>query len=131
MNVVDSSGWLEYFADGPNAKFFAGPIQATRDLLVPTISLFEVFKRMHQQRGEGPALEAVAAMHLGTVVELTAPLALLAARASLERRLPMADSIMLATSQAYGATLWTQDADFESVAGVKFVRRARGAHRTP
>ncbi len=124
MNVVDSSAWLEYFAAGPNASFFAPAIEKTDDLIVPTLSLHEVFKRVLQQRGENDALQAVAAMQQGRAVELSAPLALAAARLSLDRRLPMADSIMLATAQAYHATLWTQDADFEGVAGVNY-RAAR------
>ena len=123
MNVVDSSGWLEYFADGPNAAFFAPAIEATRELLVPTLSLYEVFKRVLQQRGEGEALQAVALMQQGQIVELTAPLVLAAAKKSIEHRLPMADSIMLATAQAHGAILWTQDADFERIAGVKYVAK--------
>ena len=123
MNVVGSSGWLEYFADAPNAAFFAPAVEATRELLVPTLSLYEVFKRVLQQRGEGEALQAVALMQQGQIVELTAPLALAAAKASIEHRLPMADSIMLATAQAHGAILWTQDADFERIAGVKYVAK--------
>lgn len=123
MNVVDSSGWLEYFADGPNAAFFAPPIEATRELLVPTLSLYEVFKRVLQQRGEDQALQAVALMQQGRIVELTAAIALSAARASVERRLPMADSIMLVTAQAHGAVFWTQDADFDKVEGVKYVAK--------
>lgn len=120
MNVVDASGWLEYFADGPNADFFAKPIAATADLVVPTMSLYEVFKRVVQQRGEDDALQAVALMQQGTVVELSAPLALSAARISLTEKIPMADSIMLATALAYNATLWSQDADFENITGVKY-----------
>ena len=123
MNVVDSSGWLEYFADGPNATFFAPAIEATRELLVPTLSLYEVFKRVLQQRGEGQALQAVALMQQGQIVDLTAAIALSAAKASIERRLPMADSIMLTTAQTLGATFWTQDADFEGVEGVRYVAR--------
>ena len=123
MNVVDSSGWLEYFADGPNAAFFAPPIEATRELLVPTLSLYEVFKRVLQQRGEGQALQAVALMQQGQVVDLTAAIALSAAKASIERRLPMADSIMLVTAQARGAVFWTQDADFPGVEGVRYATR--------
>ena len=121
MNVVDSSGWLEYFADGPNAAFFAPPIEATRELLVPTLSLYEVFKRVLQQRGEGQALQAVALMQQGQVVDLTAAIALSAAKASIERRLPMADSIMLVTAQARGAVFWTQDADFAGLADVQYI----------
>lgn len=121
MNVVDSSGWLEYLADGPNADFFANSILATADLLVPTLSLYEVFKRVLQQRGEDDALQAVALMQQGTIVELSASLALSAARISLNDKIPMADSIMLATARAYGATLWSQDSDFENILGVRYV----------
>jgi toxin FitB len=120
VNVVDSSGWLEYLADGPNADFFARPITATADLVVPTLSLYEVFKRVLQQRGEDDALQAVALMQQGTVIELSASLALSAARISLNEKIPMADSIMLATARAYAATLWSQDADFENIPGVQY-----------
>jgi toxin FitB len=120
MNVVDSSAWLEYFADGSNAAFFARPIEATDELLVPTLTIYEVFKRVLQQREEGDALRAVALMQQGSVVDLDARLALAAARVSLETRMPMADSIVLATARLHDATLWTQDADFESVPGVRY-----------
>ena len=123
MNVVDSSGWLEYFADGPNAEFFAAAVEGVGELVVPTISLYEVFKRVLQQRGEGAALQAVAAMQQGQVVDLEAAIALSAAKVSVEFRLPMADSIMLATARAYNATLWTQEADFEGIAGVQYIER--------
>jgi len=123
VNVVDSSAWLEYFADGPNASVFARPIESTADLLIPTLSLYEVFKRIVQQRGEDEALQAVALMQQGTVIELNPSLALSAARVSLDARIPMADSIMLATARTYGATLWTQDSDFEKIPGVKYVAR--------
>ena len=128
MNVVDSSGWLEYFAEGPNAAYFAKPIQATADLVVPTLSLYEVFKRVLQQRGEGPALQAIAAMHQGTVV-LTSPVALVAAHISIELSLPMAHSIMLATARAWDATFWSQDADFANVPAVRYIAK-RGRGRT-
>lgn len=120
MNVVDSSGWLEYLADGPNAGFFAPAIERTADLLVPTLSIFEVFKRVLIQRDESHALQAVALMHQGRVVDLSAPLAIDAARLSRSVPLPMADSIMLATARANRATLWTQDGDFASVEGVRY-----------
>ena len=120
MNVVDSSAWLEFFADGPNAGAFAPVIQNVRELVVPTITIFEVYKRAHQQRGEGEALRAVAAMMQGTVVSLGGELAISAARLSLERRLPLADSVVLATARAHRATLWTQDADFKGLEGVRF-----------
>lgn len=120
MNVVDSSGWLEYFADGPNAAFFADTIEATDDLIVPTVSLHEVFKRVLQQRGENDALEAVALIMQGEVVELNATLSLSAAKLSVDLRLPMADSIILATARAEGALLWTQDAHFSGLEGVRY-----------
>ena len=120
MNVVDSSGWLEYFSDGPNADFFAPAIEKTSELLVPTLSLYEVFKRVLQQRGEGDALQAVAVMIQGTVVDLDLDLALSAARLSADLQLPMADSVMLATAQSQQAVLWTQDADFDGVKGVRY-----------
>jgi len=123
VNVVDSSGWLEYLADGPNADFFANSILETGDLLVPTLSLYEVFKRVLQQRGENDALQAVALMQQGTIVELSGSLALSAARISLNDKIPMADSIMLATARAYEATLWSQDSDFKNIASVKYMAK--------
>jgi predicted nucleic acid-binding protein len=124
LNVVDSSGWLEFFADGPNAGFFARAIADTQRLIVPTISLLEVFKRVLQLRGNHAALQAVAHMRQGEVVVLDAELALAAAHLGASSRLPLADSVMLATARRYGATLWTQDADLEGMEGVRFVRRA-------
>lgn len=123
MNLVDSSAWLEYFANGPNASFFARPIEQTEDLVVPTLCLFEVFKRVLQQRDENDALQAVAAMQQGTVVDLDASLAIHAARLSLEFRLPMADGIILATAREHEAVLWTQDADFKGIESVRYRKR--------
>ena len=123
MNVVDSSAWLEYFADGPNASFFAEAIEDIETLVVPTLSLFEVFKRVLQQRDESAALEVAAVMQQGTLVELEATIALNAARLSVELRLPLADSVILATARQYGAELWTQDADFEGIEGVRYRKR--------
>jgi len=123
MNVVDSSAWLEFFADGPNAAAFAKPIEATRSLIVPTLSLFEVFKRVSQQRSEDEALRAIATMEQGRVVDLDRATALEAARLAIEHRIAMADSVMLATAQRHRATLWTQDADFEGLPGVKYLAR--------
>jgi len=121
MNVVDSSGWLEYFADGENADFFAAALEDPDELIVPTISLYEVFKKVLQERGESAALQAVAYMQQGQVVELTAPIALSAAQISTHQlKIPMADSIMLATARASQAILWTQDEDFEGLEGVKY-----------
>lgn len=120
MNVIDSSGWLEFFANGPNANFFAPIIHKTTELIVPTISLYEVFKRVLQQRDESQALQAVAHMQQGRIVALDMPLALQAAKLSVEVKLPMADSIMLATARMFNATLWTQDIDFQRLEGVRY-----------
>lgn len=125
MNIVDSSGWLEYFADGPNASFFAPAIQKPSDLIVPSVSIFEVFKRILQQKEESDGLRAIAAMHQGTVLPLDEGLALTAARLSLDAKLPMADSIMLASARATGAVLWTQDRDFKDMEGVRYVEPPR------
>jgi toxin FitB len=126
VNLVDSCGWLEYFAAGPNADFFAPALEAPTELVVPTISVYEVFKRVAQQRGESDALQAVALMQQGSVVDLTAPIALEAARMSAALGLPMADSVMLATARSFGAALWTQDSDFEGVEGVRYVAARSG-----
>lgn len=120
MNIVDSSGWLEYFADGPNADLFAVPLCESAELLVPSITLYEVFKIVCRQRGEDAALQAVAMMQQGKVVELSSSIALLAAKLSLEVKTPMADSIVLATAQIHAAQLWTQDNDFAGISGVRF-----------
>ncbi|MBI4329858.1 MAG: type II toxin-antitoxin system VapC family toxin [Chloroflexi bacterium] len=123
MNVVDSSGWLEYFADGVNADFFAPAIENTAELVTPAISIYEVFKRILQQRDEREGLQAVAVMTRGRVVDLNVPLALSAAKLSKDLRLPMADSIILATARALDATLWTQDIDFENIGGVRYIQK--------
>jgi predicted nucleic acid-binding protein len=120
VNLVDSPAWLEYFADGPNADFFAPAIERTRDLLVPTIVVFEVYKRVLQQRQEHAALEAVSVLQHGQLIELTASLAIAAARISQHEKLPMADSIILATARARSATIWTQDSDFQEMDRVKY-----------
>ena len=124
MNVVDSSAWLEYFAAGANADFFAAAIEGVAELLVPTLSLFEVFKRVMQQRSENEALQVVAVMQQGHVVDLDARIALSAARLSLEHKLPLADSIILATAREHEATLWTQDSHFRGIVSVKYRSRS-------
>ena len=120
MNIVDSSGWLEYFANGPNAKRFLSPLKDTESLVVPVITIYEVFKVVLRERGENEALQAAAAMQNATVANVTATLALSAAKLSLRHRLPMADCIILATAQLHDATIWTQDADFKDIPAVKY-----------
>ena len=125
MNLVDSSAWLEYFADGPNAQFFAPAIEKTSELIVPTIVVFEVFKRVLQQRSARAALETVAVLRQGRFVDLTSSLAIVAATVSHREKLPMADSIIIATARSENAVIWTQDADFERLPGVKFRAKKR------
>ena len=125
MNVVDSSGWLEYFADGSNAEFFAPAIEATDELVVPVISIYEVFRRIVTQRGENQGLQAVAAMLRGSVADLDVQLALAAAKLAQEHRLPMADSIILATARDHEAILWTEDEHFAGLSGVRYVSKQR------
>jgi predicted nucleic acid-binding protein len=126
MNVVDSSGWMEYFANGPNADFFAPAIEDVDSLIVPVICLYEVFKHIFKQRGEQSALEAVAAMMQGRVIDLTATLAFSAARVSVDLGLPMADSMILTIARAQNAVVWTQDSDFDGLDGVQYIKHKKG-----
>lgn len=123
MNLVDSSGWLAYFADEPNAKHFLGPLSDPSILVVPTVTIYEVFKVVFRESGENEALQAVLAMQKGTLVELQASLAIDAAKLSLEHHLPMADSMILATARKFNAVLWTQDSDFVDIDNVKYFPR--------
>lgn len=120
MNIVDSSGWLEYFSGGSNAEYFLSPLEDPSSLIVPTITIYEVFKVVLRESGENEALQSIAAMQKGSVVDLTASIAMNASKLSLQQHLPMADSIILATSKAYNCVIWTQDADFENLPGVHF-----------
>jgi predicted nucleic acid-binding protein len=120
MNIVDSSGWLAYFADEPNAKHFLAPLSDPASLVVPAVTIYEVFKVIIRESGENDALLAAMAMQKGTVVDLTVSLAIAASKLSLEHDLPMADSIILATAQESGATIWTQDSDFETMESVRY-----------
>lgn len=119
-NVIDSSAWLEYFSDGPNASRFAPAIERVTVLLVPSITLYEVYKRLDEQRGRAYAQRGVAQMMQGQVVDLDAHVVLTAAQTSRAEHLPMADSIILATSRLHGAELWTQDEHFENKPGVHY-----------
>lgn len=123
MNVVDSSGWLEFFAESRNAKVFAKPIENVAELLVPSITITEVFKKVLQTSDEQSALKAVAHMRQGQVVDLDTNLAMSAARLGYELKLPLADSIILATARLYEAVLWTQDQDFKNIGGVRYISK--------
>lgn len=120
MNIIDSSGWLSYFADEPSAKHFQPPLQDTNSLIVPVITIYEVFKVILRESSENQALQAIAAMQKGNVVELSTKLAISASRISLQLKLPMADSIILATAKDFNATIWTQDRDFKNIPGVNY-----------
>jgi predicted nucleic acid-binding protein len=123
MNVVDSSGWLEYFADGKNAAFFAPAIEDEANLPVSVISLYEVFKRLYQQRGKKAALEGISRLYRGQLIAISDEIALLGAQLALEHHLAMADSMIYATARAHNATLWTQDAHFAGLEGVKYIEK--------
>lgn len=123
MNLVDSSGWLEYFADSNNADIFSEPIEDTENLLVSTLNIYEVFKRVFHQRGEDSALQAIALMYQAEVVDVTSEIAISAAKLSYEKKLPMADSIILITARMNGAVLWTQDSDFQNFEDVKYFNK--------
>jgi len=120
LNIVDSSGWLAYFADEPNAKHFLTPLSDSALLVVPTVTIYEVFKVILRESSENEALQAVVAMQKGTVVDLNAPLAIAASKLSLEHNLPLAASIILATAQEFKAILWTQDSNFKNLSNVKY-----------
>jgi toxin FitB len=123
MNLVDSCGWLEYLADGPNAAFFAPAIENIDALLVPTICILEVFKRVLQQRDENAALQSAALMQQGQVIDLDTGTAVNAAKIGHELKLPLADAVIVATARIHNAVIWTQDSDLIDVEGVKFVKK--------
>ncbi len=123
MNVVDSSSWVEYFTKGSNAKFFVPPVQDLEKLLVPSICIYEVFKRLTLGMGEENALQAAGIMSYGHVIELDRKIAIDAAQISLDLKLAMADSIILATARAHDAILWTQDAHFKDIDGVRYIEK--------
>ncbi len=122
-NVVDSSGWLEYFADAQNAPFFASAIENTEDLIVPSISILEVFKHVLRVCSEKQAFESIECMLQGRVIGLDIELSLSAAKLGVQHKIPLADSIILATGIAHEAIIWTQDADFEGLPHVKYISK--------
>ncbi len=124
-NIVDSSGWLEFFAGGKNAAAFEPALQDVDSLIVPAVTIYEVFKVLFREASEEAALQGIAAMQQGRVIDLTPQRALAAAGVSLRRSLPMADSMIVAAAEEYGATIWTQDEDFEGLPGVRFFRKKK------
>lgn len=120
MNVVDSSAWLEYLADGPNTALFTPPLLKTAELIVPAVVVTEVTRKVLRERGDAAALQVRALLEQGTIVELDRDLAWLSARLGVRHRLPLADSMVYATARAFGATVWTQDEDFDRLPGVRY-----------
>ena len=125
MNIVDSSAWLSYFAGDANAEVFSTPIENIGKLIVPSITITEVFKYILRQRGENMALEAIAHIQQGKVVSLDSSLAIDAAKYGIDYKLPLADSIIYATGQKFSALIWTQDVDFKSLEGVKYYPKGK------
>ena len=125
MNIVDSSGWIEYLADGPGADFFAPVLENTEELLVPVICMVEVVRHVYREKGEDIALQTLALMQQAKVIDLLPEIILLAARAGKDNRLPLADSIVFATGRLHGAIVWTQDSDFEGLAGVRYTPKIK------
>jgi predicted nucleic acid-binding protein len=123
MNIVDTSGWLEYIADSSNAIHYEKSILNTNELIVPTIVLYEVFKKILNEYNEDKALIITAHMKLGKVIELDESLAINAAKISSEKKLPMADSIIYATAERYNATIYTQDEHFAKLNNVKYFKK--------
>lgn len=123
MNVVDTSGWLEYFEGGQNAGEFSAPIKETKELVVPTICIYEISKVILRESDENHLLQALAAIQKGRIVELTASISTAAARVSLNYKLPMADSIIYATAKCFNAVVWTQDIDFKELANVNYIQK--------
>lgn len=123
MNVVDTSGWLEYFAGGENADNFSRPIQKVEDLIVPVICIYEISKVILRESNEDNLLQVIAAMQRGNIIELNAPLAIKAAKNSAKYKLPMADSIIYTTAEQFNATVWTQDVDFKSLPNVNYIKK--------
>ena len=120
MNIIDSSGWLEFFSDGPNAKHYFPPLNDPSSLIVPVITIYEVFKVVLRESAENEALQAVAAMQKGKIIDINANLAMEASKLSLKQNLPMADSIILATARAHNCVIWTQDSDFQDIENVNY-----------
>lgn len=118
-NVVDSSGWLEYFTDSDRAPLFASAIEDAENLFVPVISIYEVFKKVLRERGEDDALQVASMMQCGRLIDLDCALAMEAAR----HPLPLADSLIYAAAMRHEAALWTQDEHFKGFPNVRFFPR--------
>jgi predicted nucleic acid-binding protein len=127
VNIVDTSGWLEYFAGTPQASNFAAAIEDTENLLVPSIVLYEVFKKISLDIDENKAFQAISHLKQGRVVDMGEAIALYAAKLGIEKKLPMADALIYATAILHHATVYTQDAHFEGLPQVRYFAKPRSA----
>ncbi len=123
--IVDSSGWIEYFVGGPNADRFSAAIERTEDLIVPAITLTEVYRWMLREATESDALAAVTVMKQGKVIPLDDQLSILSAEVGFRHKLPLADGIIYTTAKLHEADLITQDADMEGLPNVIYVRHPK------
>ncbi|MBK7103784.1 MAG: type II toxin-antitoxin system VapC family toxin [Ignavibacteriae bacterium] len=120
MNLVDSSGWLEYLSDSKNAKNFAEAIENTEELLVSSINIYEIYKKILKEKDENTALQIIGLMRQARVIDVNSSIAIQAAKLSYEKNIPMADSIIYTTAQINDAIVWTQDSDFKELESVKY-----------
>ena len=120
MNLVDSSGWIEYLQDTPRADLFAEAIEDRYDLLVPTIALFEVHKVLSRNLPANLVAQCLDVMRLGRVLDLTDKRAIAASEVASRHRLAMADAAMYSLAQEFEATFWTQDVDYQGLGGVRY-----------
>jgi predicted nucleic acid-binding protein len=123
MNLVDSSGWLEYLTDSKNAKWFAPAIEKTDELIVSTINIYEIYKKVLSKKDENSAIQVIGLMQQAKVVDVNLRIAIQAAKLSYEQKVPMADSLIYITARQYNAIVWTQDIDFKNLKGVKFFKK--------
>ena len=123
MNLIDSSCWLEYFTDSKNAKIYTSVIEDIENVMISTINIYEVFRKVLKERDENTALEIISIMMQCQIIDVTQELSLKAAELSILHKLSMADSIILSTAKLNNATLWTQDSDFKEIQGVKYFKK--------
>jgi toxin FitB len=123
VNLVDSSAWLEYFAGGPNAKSFAKVIEDTDNLIISSINLYEVYRKVLTEKDEDHAIQVAGLMQQARVINVDSIISLSAAKISVEYKIPITESIIYSTSRLYEAVLWTMDVDFEGLTGVRYFKK--------
>lgn len=121
MNVVDSSGWIEYFLDSPRADLFAAAIEDVTKLLVPVVSIYKVHKILSRKLPAGAVTSCLDVMRLGRVIDLTDRRAVAAADMAGKHKLAMTDAVIYSMAREFDATLWTQDVDYEGLVGVNYL----------